>query len=250
VLTFELQSVWLAPCLMCAKMSHHCRSFLGDALAKRIVVAALVALLSAVGAGAQSGAGNGAGAGATAGAANKSSDIAQGPERGGRELEFFSGGGPSTPGGVRGIGVWNAGFRYGWFITDLHLPGFLRGRLESAVDVTPFFWVFQPGGTAYGVGIVPAVLKWDFQQRGRVVPYVDFDGNILLTSRQTPPHISNLNFTPSAALGAHYLLHKYAVTAEIRFLHISDAGLTDPNPGINTVEVRMGFGLFKPPKRK
>ena len=73
-------------------------------MAKRIVVAALVALLSAVGAGAQSGAGNGAGAGATAGAANKSSDIAQGPERGGRELEFFSGGGPSTPGGVRGIG--------------------------------------------------------------------------------------------------------------------------------------------------
>ena len=222
---------------------------LGGRVARKILVAALVALLSGVAAGAQSGP-DGGSSGAGAGSANANSGIAQGPEKGGREIEFFTGGGPSVPGGVRGIGVWNAGLRYGFLISGLHGPGFLRGRFESALDVTPFFWVFQPGGTAYGVGIVPAVLKWDFAQRGRVVPYVDFDGNVLLTSKDTPPHISKVNFTPSAVVGAHFLLHKYAVTAELRYLHISDAGLTDPNPGINTVEVRMGFGLFKPPKRK
>lgn len=212
---------------------------------------ALAVLFSALAAGAQSAPDSegGAAAGATA-AANANSGIAQGPEKGGREIEVFSGGGPSVPGGVRGIGVWNAGLRYGFLISGLHGPGFLRGRFESAVDVTPFFWVFQPGGTAYGIGIVPAALKWDFAQRGSVVPYADFDGNVLLTSKDTPPHISKVNFTPSAAFGAHFLLHKYAVTAELRFLHISDAGLTDPNPGINTVEVRMGFGLFRPPKKK
>jgi hypothetical protein len=27
-------------------------------------------------------------------------------------------------------------------------------------------------------------------------------------------------------------------------MHISNAGLTRPNPGINTVQVRLGFGKF------
>jgi len=216
----------------------------GPRLTRHILAIALAMAFSVLVSRAQS---NPAG-GAPAATSNSSPDA--GPEKGGRELEFWSGGGPSIPGGIRGLGVWNAGFRYGWMITGLHGPGFLRGRFESATDVSPIFWVLQPGGTAYGIGIVPSVLKWDFQQRGRVVPYFDLDGNVLLTSKDTPPHISKVNFTPSAAMGAHFLLHKYALTAEFRFLHISDAGLTNPNPGINTVEIRMGFGMFTHPKRK
>jgi hypothetical protein len=27
-------------------------------------------------------------------------------------------------------------------------------------------------------------------------------------------------------------------------MHISNAGLSDPNPGINTVQVRLGIGKF------
>jgi hypothetical protein len=213
-------------------------------LAKRTVFIAVVMLLSALGAAAQSNAGG------AAGTVDSKSSLYPGPEKGGHEIEFWTGGGPSIPGGIKGLGVWNGGLRYGWLITGLHGPGFLRGRFESAVDVSPFFWVFQPGGTAYGIGLVPAVLKWDFQQRGRVVPYFDLDGNVLFTSKDTPPHISKVNFTPSAAMGAHFLLHKYALTAEFRFLHISDAGLTNPNPGINTVEIRVGIGLFTQPKQR
>jgi hypothetical protein len=46
------------------------------------------------------------------------------------------------------------------------------------------------------------------------------------------------------AMGAHFLQRKYNFSAELRFLHISDASLTHYNPGINTVEVRFGVGLF------
>ena len=171
-----------------------------------------------------------------------------GPQAGGHEIEIWSGGGPSIPGGTPGLGVWNAGVRYGWVLTGLHGPDFLRGRFETGVDFAPIFWVLQPGGTAYGFAVVPLVLKWDFAQRGRVVPYFDLDGSVLLTSRDTPPQISHVNFTPSAAVGLHFLRGKYTWSAELRFLHISDASLTDPNPGINTVEFRMGFGLFTHPK--
>jgi hypothetical protein len=134
--------------------------------------------------------------------------------------------------------------RYGWVLTGLHGPGFLRGRFETGVDVAPIFWVFQPGGTAYGLAIVPSALKWDFATRGRIVPYFDVDGSVLLTTRDTPPHVSHVNFTPSMAMGAHFLQRKYNFSAELRFLHISDASLTHYNPGINTVEVRFGVGLF------
>jgi len=75
------------------------------------------------------------------------------------------------------------------------------------------------------------VLKWDFAQRRGVVPYFDLDGSVLLTSRDTPPHISHVNFTPSAAVGLHFLQRKYTWTVEFRFLHISDSSLTNPNPG-------------------
>ena len=31
---------------------------------------------------------------------------------------------------------------------------------------------------------------------------------------------------------------------ELRYMHISNAGLATPNPGINTVQVRLGVGKF------
>ncbi len=194
-----------------------------------------------------SGAGGTGGASAPSapgGEANPDAGTDAGPAAGGREIEFWSGGGPSIDGGIKGLGAWNAGFRYGWILTEPHGPGFLRGRFEYAVDAVPIFWVFQPGGTAYGVVLVPMALKWDLATHGRVVPYMDIDGGVLFTNRSTPPGISTINFTPSAALGFYLLRHKYNWSAEFRFLHISDASLTKLNPGINTLEVRLGFGLF------
>jgi hypothetical protein len=219
----------------------------GRTLKLRTIPAAIVIAIVLFASAARAQSTSGAGASATAGA-NSAVGSDAGPVAGGHELEIWSGGGPSISGGFPGLGVWNAGVRYGWVLTGLHGPSFLRGRFETGVDFAPIFWVLQPGGTAYGFAIVPSVLKWDFAERRGVVPYFDLDGSVLLTSRDTPPHISRVNFTPSAAIGLHFLRHKYAWTAEFRFLHVSDAGLTDPNPGINTVEVRMGFGFFTHPK--
>jgi hypothetical protein len=37
---------------------------------------------------------------------------------------------------------------------------------------------------------------------------------------------------------------KYAWSLEARYMHISNAGLATPNPGVNTVQVRVGIGKF------
>lgn len=168
----------------------------------------------------------------------------QGPEKGGHEVQLWTGGGPSRNGGVRDIGVWNAGFRYGWILTEGLGPRFLRGRLEYAVDAVPIFWFFQPRNTALGAGLSPLALKWNFDAGSRVVPYFEAGAGVVFTSRDVPPGAYRVNFTTGGALGAHFLRPRGNFSAEIRYMHISNAGLTTYNPGINTLQVRFGIGRF------
>ena len=171
-----------------------------------------------------------------------------GPEHGGHELQIWTGGGHGTNGSQSGDGVFNIGARYGWILTDAQGPGFLRGRFEYAVDVVPVFVVIQTTNTAYGLGVNPFALKWNFAAHGSVVPYVDIGGGTLFTNVKVPEGTSHVNFTTSGALGIHFLRGKYNWSAEVRYMHISNAGISRPNPGINTIQVRLGLGRFTQPK--
>ena len=167
------------------------------------------------------------------------------PEQGATEVQLWTAGGHSVPGGRGDTGIWNAGLRYGWVLTEPHGPGFLAGRFEYAIEAVPAYLIFQPTNTAYGASLNPLNLKWNFATRGHLVPYLELSGGTLFTTHSVPPGTSNVNFTPSAAFGAHFLGHKYAWTVEARYLHISNAGLDRLNPGVNTVEIKIGIGKFK-----
>ncbi len=82
--------------------------------------------------------------------------------KGSNEFALWSGGGYAISGGVRHADNWNVGLRYGRVLTDEHGPLWLRGRFEYTVDVIPIFWVFQPGGTAYGAGFDPPGIEMEF----------------------------------------------------------------------------------------
>lgn len=166
---------------------------------------------------------------------------------GSHEVQVWTGGGHGLNGSTSDTGVWNVGARYGWILTGPVGPGFLRGRFEYAVDVVPIFDVFQRTGVAEGFGLNPFALKWILVPRHNAAPYLDLGGGTLFTTDKTPPGTSRVNFTTSGALGVHFLRHKYTWSMEMRFMHISNAGLTVPNPGINTLQVRLGFGLFRKP---
>jgi hypothetical protein len=88
-------------------------------------------------------------------------------------------------------------------------------------------------------------LKWNFATRGSMVPYLELSGGTLFTTHSVPPGTSSVNFTTAAAFGTHFLGQKYAWTIEARYLHISNAGLERLNPGVNTVEIRLGIGKFR-----
>ena len=167
-----------------------------------------------------------------------------GPVEGGHELQVWTGGGHGLNGIESSDGVWNAGLRYGLILTAPHGPGILRGRLEYAVDVVPAFLVVQKTNTAYGVGLNPLNLKWALDTRRSVVPYFEIGGGTLFTNTKVPAGTSQINFTTTSALGLHFLRSKYNISTEVRYMHISNAGLATPNPGINTFQFRLGFGLF------
>ena len=167
-----------------------------------------------------------------------------GPEAGGNEVQVWTGGGHGLNGSTSDTGVWNLGMRYGWVLTKPFGPGFLRGRFEYAVDVVPAFVLTQRAGAAYGVGLNPFALKWNFAPQRKIVPYVEIGGGVLLTNTEVPAGTSHVNFTPTGAIGLHFLRGKYNWSVEVRYMHISNAGLSTPNPGINTIQVRLGVGRF------
>ncbi len=174
----------------------------------------------------------------------------RGPERG-TEMEVWTGGGADpigNPGVTLGMGLWTAGLRYGWILTDAHGRGFLRGRFEYAVDALPVAMVFQPGGRAYGFGFDPWIMKWNFETHRRISPYIELGGGGLITTRQIPVGESRFNFTPTGAIGVNILRGKYHWSIDFRYLHISDAETTKFNPGTDTFGVRIGWGVFIPAK--
>jgi hypothetical protein len=169
----------------------------------------------------------------------------------GTEMEVWTGGGGDpigSPGVTLGNGVWNAGFRYGWILTDAHGRGFLRGRFEYAVDALPVVMVFQPGGRAYGFGFDPWIMKWNFEPHRRISPYIELGGGALITTREIPVGESRFNFTPTGAIGVNLLRGKYHWSIDFRYFHISDAQITAFNPGTDTFGLRVGWGVFVPSK--
>src|ERR1700722_20565959 len=167
-----------------------------------------------------------------------------GPEEGGHEVQVWAGGGDSVPGGTQHTEAFDLGFRYGWVITGPHWPGILRGRFEYTVDAIPVYLIFQPANTAYAAGFDPLGLKWDFERRGRFSPFLQLSGGVLFSNHDIPVNTNSVNFSPSAALGTHILGEKYNWSVEVRYLHISNSGLGVYNPGLNTVQVRLGVGRF------
>jgi lipid A 3-O-deacylase len=164
------------------------------------------------------------------------------------DLGFWAGGGFSVPGGTKDTQTLNAGVRLGKVLTGDHLGGFLRGNFEYAADVMPiyYFWQPAPAQNAFGSAFNPVNLKWNFISAERVVPYLELGGGVLFTNHVVPLNTSHVNFLTHATLGFQFFNNqRRAFTAGVRYEHISNAGLTVPNPGVNTVQFQVGMNWFK-----
>ncbi len=161
---------------------------------------------------------------------------------------FWAGGGVSIPGGTKDTQAMNAGVRLGKVLTDDIGSGFVRGNFEWSADLIPFYYVWQPGPAknAFGEGFNPLNLKWNFTSSSRVVPFLERGGGVLFTNQVVPVNTSRVNFLTHAALGFQFFNNeRRAIMANLQYQHISNAGLTVPNPGVNTLQFQLGVNWFK-----
>jgi lipid A 3-O-deacylase len=163
-----------------------------------------------------------------------------------RDYGVWFAAGHSVPGGTGAVSVFDGGVRMGWILTGDHGPGFLRGNFEYAIDLVPAYVVHQVNNT-YGAGFNPIDLKWNFTSKKHVIPYLELGGGTLFSTHDVPAGTDRVNFRTHVGFGTHLKSRggQNAVTLEARYEHISNAGLASPNPGINTVQVLVGFNTFR-----
>lgn len=164
------------------------------------------------------------------------------------DIGVWAGGGFSVPGGTKDTHAINAGVRLGKVLTDEHGGAFLRGNFEWSADLIPVYYLWQPAPAknAYAASVNPVNLKWNFIHSLWIVPYLELGGGLLFSNHAVPVNTSHINFVTHATMGFQFFNNdRRAFTAGIRYEHISNAGLTVPNPGINTVQFQVGLNWFK-----
>lgn len=164
------------------------------------------------------------------------------------DLGIWASGGISVFGGVKDIGVIDAGVRLGKVLTDERGSGFVRGNFEWSADLVPVYYVRQPAPAknAYGASFNPLNLKWNFTHAERVAPFLELGGGVLFSNHVVPNNTSRVNFVTHGTIGVQLFNDgRRAITGSVRYEHISNAGLTVPNPGVNTVQFLLGMNWFK-----
>jgi hypothetical protein len=161
---------------------------------------------------------------------------------------LWASGGFSVPGGTKDTHMINAGVRLGKILTDDHLGGAMRGNFEWSADLIPLYYVWQPApaNNAFGEALNPVNLKWNFTHSEHTIPFLELGGGVLFTNHVVPLNTSHVNFITHGTLGFQFFNNeRRALAASVRYEHISNAGLTVPNPGVNTVQFLLGVNWFK-----
>ena len=112
----------------------------------------------------------------------------------------------------------------------------LRGELFGGAEFRP--------SNQWLIGLTPH-LRYNWATGTRFIPFIDGGAGVTATGIG-PPDLSNtFEFNLQGALGVHWFAGEHiAVTAEARYLHLSCAGISHPNLGLNGVMGLVGLTYF------
>jgi lipid A 3-O-deacylase len=98
--------------------------------------------------------------------------------------------------------------------------------------------------TAYVVGLAP-LLRYNFATGSKFVPFIGGGAGPALTEIRHPDLSTRFEFNVQAQAGLHWFVKRnVSVTAEYRWLHLSNAGIERPNQGVNTSLFLVGVNWF------
>ncbi len=102
---------------------------------------------------------------------------------------------------------------------------------------------FQTGDDAIGLNLA-VLLRWHFYRRENWSVFVDGGAGVLGTTNNVPTRGSSFNFTPQLGGGTTIrLADDKRLILGIRWHHISNADLYQPNPGRDSVMGYVGLNL-------
>lgn len=155
-------------------------------------------------------------------------------------------------GAAKGIAVLGGSQRHDLALLSLsygHMLGhtvgsdhFYKGNWELRLEL---FGGSQFAPTSdWVVGVTPH-LRYNFATGTRLVPFVDGGAGVTATSISAPDLSNTFEFNLQATLGVHWFIRDdLALTLEVRYLHFSCAGISDPNRGVNGVAGLFGLTFF------
>jgi hypothetical protein len=119
-----------------------------------------------------------------------------------------------------------------------------RGQVSIGMEAV--YIQFQEPVLTHGVGFTPKI-KYTFVASNRIRPYVEFAGGPFWTDlgNEIPEESSELNFILTAGVGISFFVSSQAaINIGYRFHHISNAGTSYPNYGINSSLPFGGFSYY------
>jgi len=94
------------------------------------------------------------------------------------------------------------------------------------------------------IGLAPH-LRYNFATGTRWIPFFDAGAGVTGTSIGPPDLSGTFEFNLQATIGVRWFLRDdLALTGEVRYLHMSCAGIHSPNLGANSVPIMVGLTWF------
>jgi hypothetical protein len=103
----------------------------------------------------------------------------------------------------------------------------------------------HPGGVMLGTTLF---LRFNFKPYKNVMPFFDPGASFMYTTmdRRVPELTGHKQFMPQGGLGVQYFYRpRRAFYIEYRYFHISNAGIQQPNPGLNGSMLTLGLRWFR-----
>jgi len=133
--------------------------------------------------------------------------------------------------------------RWGLFLIHPHTSS-LPGKLGISIEVEGILSIAEACDTGFEIGATP-LLKFTLPLTGRLHLFLEGGAGIISQQFKSPYVPHSFNFTPQVGAGLDIAVApRWGLTVAYRFRHSSNAGLVQPNPGLNINFFHAGITYF------
>ena len=117
-----------------------------------------------------------------------------------------------------------------------------RGTLEFVTEPIINVVISPDANAEMGFSLL---LKYSDKITSRIAPYIEGGPGVVYTTQHTHEQGTQYNFLSQVGAGLQFFLNdNYALTGGYRFRHMSNAGITHDNSGINHHFILVGLSYF------